>query len=236
MILSLLFACWFEDPPPEIHHLSDLYHPVLRVSTGHADGAPEQVRVMMHPELNGKCHPMDAITATLGGKPMTRLHGRVEGEVPYDRDCTVFEFSMDAKDVTDTPTTEVLVSDGVTTFRSVVAGAISPRTLTPTTAQKVKAGDVVTFQWAPATDVVAPKGKVGVDLHAGEKRVVVGRKDITFAPGTLTFAMPEGIHGEVEVSMVGTTFIQPTVLACEGAFKCEASRLYTVEPVKIIVE
>lgn len=229
MLLLLLAACESEPPPPEAHKLTDLFRPQVQLNTGSIPGGPEQVQLFVHPLTPGVCHPIPTIAATLDGKPMTRLHGRVEGKKGYDRDCAVYEFTLDAKEIVAGATNVVTVTDGETTFTMEVAGLFAPRTVTPS-ATDVKPGDTLTLAWSPPTDVVADKGDVGIELKAGAKRAVVRRKDIVFGPGTLTFTVPEGVSGEVAGSVYGTATIQPAVTKCEGAHHCGVSREYDVAP------
>lgn len=227
-LLVLLLGC--EEPPPDVHHLSDLFRPYMVLNTGHEPGAPEQVQLYVHPVINGPCHPIPSLVATLDGRPLTRQHGEVMfGARKYDRDCALFEFTLEGGEVVVGETNEVKVTDGVTTFRMAVGGAFTPRRLSLVS----RTGDDVVLGWTPATDVVAPKGDFGVELVAGGRRVVVARKDITFGPGTLAFRLPAGLEGAIDVSVVGTSLVQPAVTACEGAHSCEVSRLYTVEPLRI---
>jgi hypothetical protein len=235
-MLLFLLAC--AEPPPKIDHMSDLYHPILQLNTGAVPGGTEQFQLLMHPEMQGICHPLDAMAATFDGKPLTRLHGKVEGGAPYDRDCAVFEFALGAGEVPGAnvvASDEVTVTDGVETYRMVVTNLYAPRVLTLTSPATVKAGDPVTMSWSPATDVVAAKGKVGFELRAGDKRVVVPRKDVTFAPGSIQFVLPPGIDGDVTATLFGTDAIQPAVATCEGAFACAVSRSYSVPPFALSV-
>jgi hypothetical protein len=209
---------------------------MLQLNTGSVPGGPEQFQLLLHPELTGVCHPIDALAATFDGRPLTRLHGRVTGAVPYDRDCSVFEFTMDATAVAPAPTNELTVTDGATTYHMVVAGLFAPRAMALAADAPVKPGDSVTLQWSPATDVVDPKGKVGLELKGAEKRVVLARKDLTFGPGTLAFVVPDGFSGAVTVSAYGTDVIQPAVTTCDGPFQCIVSRSYSVDPVTLQVE
>ncbi len=231
--LALLAACG-EEPPPEVHKLTDIYSPVVQLNTGSVPGGPEVVQLFVHPQLVGPCHPIPTLAATLDGKPMTRLTGRVGGAMPYDRDCSVFEFSLDPKDIVSGPTNELRVTDGETTFRVVIENLFAPRTVVASPTE-VKPGDTVTLTWTPATDTVAPKGDVGLELKAGDKRAVIKRTAITFAPGSLSFVVPEGLEGDVTIAVFGTAAVQPAVTTCEGATTCGVSREYDVPPVTIRV-
>lgn len=234
-MLALLLGACEEPPPPEEHKLADIWHPVVQLNTGAVPGGTEVIQLFVHPQLVGMCHPIPTLSATLDGKAMTQLHGRVEGATPYDRDCSVFEFTLDPKELTFGPTSELTVTDGTTTYRVAIAELFTPRVMTASPTD-VKVGDTVTLAWAPASDTVAPKGKVGLELRAGEKRVLVNRTALTFAPGSLSFVVPAGVEGDVTVSLFGTATIQPTVTACEGPTTCGVSREYDVPPVTIHVK
>lgn len=227
MIFALL-ACSDPAPPaPEEHHLTDLFRPQLQLNTGSLPGGPEQIQLFLHPLTPGVCHPIPKLAATFDGKPMTRLHGRVEGERGYDRDCAVYEFTIDPKEVAVGASNVVVVTDSVSTYTMEVANLFVPRTVTPS-ATAVKPGDSLTLAWSPATDVVTKDGDVGVELRLGDKRALVKRKDIVFGPGTLTFTVPEGLSGEVTASVYGTLGVQPAVTKCVGADHCGVSREYDV--------
>ncbi len=228
MILLALLAC-SDPPPPEKHTLMDLFRPQVQLNTGSLPGGPEQVQLFVHPLTPGVCHPIPGLAATLDGKPMTRLHGRVEGKNGYDRDCAVYEFTLDGKEAVAAPTNTLVVTDGTNTFTVEVANLFVPRTVTPS-ATEVKPGDTLTLAWSPPTDVVAKTGEVGLELVSGDKRAVVRREDITFGPGTLTFAVPEGVSGELTASVFGTATMQPAVTKCEGPHACRVSRDYDVPP------
>jgi hypothetical protein len=217
------------------HTLKDIYRPHLQLNTGYVPGGPEQIQLFLHPELAGPCHPIPTLAATIDGKPMTRLHGKVEGPEGYDRDCAVFEFTIDAGTVTQGPSTVVTVTDGTDTFTMEVANIFAKRTLTPS-ATDVKPGESVTFAWSPAGDAVDPKADIGFTLTAGDKRVVLKRKDIVFGAGTLTFTVPADLTGDVSVQMFGMLGISPAVTRCEGAHACAVSREYDVDPVVLHVK
>jgi len=234
MLLALLLAC-AEEPPPAQHRLLDLFEPVVQLNTGSVPGGPEVIQLFVHPKLVGKCHPIPTLTATLDGKPMTRLTGRVLGPEPYDRDCSVNEFSLDPKEIVVGPAHALVVSDGETTWRVGISDVFSPRVATgPTT--EIAAGDTVTLTWSPATDVVAAQGDIGLELVAGAKRVVVKRKDLTFAAGSLSFTMPPGISGDVTLSVYGTAALQPAITSCDGPTTCGVSREYDVPPIVLKVK
>lgn len=232
-LVAALAAC-VEEPPPEVHKLADIYSPVVQLNTGSAPGGPEVIQLFVHPQLVGICHPIPTLSATLDGKPMTQLHGRVMGPTPYDRDCSVFEFSLDPKDMVVGPTNELVVTDGTTTFRVGIDNLFAPRIATPSPTE-VKPGGTVTLAWSPATDAVAEKGAVGLELKAGDKRAVVKRADITFAPGSMSFVMPPDLVGDVTITVIGTVAIQPKVTKCEGPTTCGVSREYDVPAVVVRV-
>jgi hypothetical protein len=234
MLLALLLAC-AEEPPPAQHRLLDFFEPLVQLNTGSVPGGPEVIQLFVHPKMVGKCHPIPTLTATLDGKPMTRLTGRVMGPEPYDRDCSINEFSLDPKEIVVGPSHALVVSDGATTWRMAISDVFSPRVATGPTAE-LAAGDPVTLTWSPATDVVAEQGDIGFELVAGAKRVVVKRKDITFAPGALTFTMPPGISGDVTLSVYGTAALQPAITACDGPKTCGVSREYDVPAVTLKVK
>ncbi|MFN7145419.1 MAG: hypothetical protein ACK4YP_16720 [Myxococcota bacterium] len=227
MFLLALLGCFPE--VPEAHTLLDIYHPMLQLNTGSVPGGTEQVQLFLHPELPGVCHPIPTLTATLDGAPMTRLTGKVEGEAGYDRDCAVYEFTVDAATLTPKPTTTIVVTDGTTTLTMEVANLLTPRTMTPS-ATDVKPGDTVTVAWSPPTDVVDPSVAVGFELEKGDESVMIPRKDVVFGAGSLTFTVPPAPTGQVTVSLIGTLGLQPAVTKCEGAHKCAVSRLYDVAP------
>lgn len=233
-LLALLLAACGDPPPPDVHTLKDLWHPVVQLNTGSPPGGTEIIQLFVHPQLVGICHPIPTLTATLDGKPMTRLHGRVEGSVPYDRDCSIFEFTLDPKDLVRGPTNELVVSDGETTYRIAIADLFAPRVARPS-ATEVKPGDTVTLAWSPATDTLAAKGNFGVELKAGDKRVLMQREKMTFAPGSLSFVVPPDLTGDVTVTVFGTAAIQPAVTTCEGPSTCAVTREYDVPPVTIRV-
>lgn len=233
MILPLLLAC--EEPPPETHMLKDIYRPHLQLNTGYLPGGPEQIQLFLHPELAGPCHPIPEVAATFDGKPMTRLHGKVEGPDGYDRDCAIFEFSIDSSTITPGPSSVVTVTDGVDTYTLEAANVFAKRTLTPSATELI-AGDSITFAWSPAGDVVGPKADVGFELTAGEKRVIVKRKDIVFGVGTMTFTLPADLTGDVTVDIFGNSGISPAITRCEGAHACAVSREYDVDPITLHVK
>jgi hypothetical protein len=228
VLLALLAAC-SEEPPPENHHLSDLFRPQVQLNTGFLPGGAEQIQLFVHPLTPGVCHPIPTLTATLDGKAMTRLHGLVPGENGYDRDCSVFEFTLDPKDIVAGPTNALVITDGVSTITMEVANLFAPRTATAS-ATDVKPGDTVTLAWSPATDVLADKGDFGVLLEAGGKRASVKRQDLVVAPGSVAFPVPEGVSGDVTASVFGTAAMQPPVTRCEGLAACKVSREYDVAP------
>jgi hypothetical protein len=254
-MLSLLLLVACDPPPPEKHTLTDLYRPVMVLNTG---GTPGTVQAFLHPLLNGPCHPIDNLTATLGEQPLERLHGKVkQGDISYDRDCSVFEFT--GKEPAAAPTLDFVVTDGTSTGTMQVADLLAPRTITgPATA---KPGDDVALTWAPATDVFADKGEIGIELRTapapakgakdtkpatvattakdtepdGSKRVVIPRKSLKIEGNVLHFTMPDTVSGPVDVTVIGTAHIQPKVLKCEWAYQCEVSRAYDVAPIRIDV-
>ncbi len=232
MILLSLLAC-ADPPPPEAHHLTDLFRPMIQLNTGSVPGGPEQVQLLFHPEFPGVCHPMPVLIATLDGKPMTRLHGRVEGATPYDRDCAVFEFLLDPADIVVGDTHVLTITDETTTWRMAMGAVFQPRTLTRASDAPVKGGDQVTLSWTPPTDVLDPKSDAGLELSVGTTRAIVRRADITFEAGSLRFVVPEGISGSVSVTVFGTESIRPPVTACEGPHKCGVSRSYSVPPLTL---
>ncbi len=234
LVLAVTLAACADEPPPEVHKLKDIYSPVVQLNTGSIPGGPEVIQLFVHPQLVGMCHPIPTLTATLDGKPMTQLHGRVGGSTPYDRDCSVFEFSLDPKDIVAGPTSELVVSDGETTYNVGIANLFAPRSVVASPTE-VKPGDTVTLAWSPATDAVAEKGAFGVELKAGDKRVLVKREAFTIAPGSLAFVVPPDLTGDVTVSMYGTVVIQPAVTKCEGPTTCGVSRQYDVPAVTIRV-
>lgn len=228
MTLLLLLACADTPaPPPESHKLTDLFRPQVQLNTGAVPGGTEQIQLFLHPLTPGVCHPIPALVATMDGKPMTRLHGRVEGKNGYDRDCAVYEFTIDPTEVAGDATSLVSITDGVSTYTMEVANLLAPRAVTPS-ATEVTPGDTLTLAWSPPTDTPTKDGDVGLELKAADKRAVVKRKDITFGPGTLTFVVPEGLSGEVTASVFGTLGMQPAVTKCEGADHCGVSREYDV--------
>lgn len=232
-LLAVALAACGDPPPPDVHKLLDIWHPMVQLNTGSAPGGPEVIQLFVHPQLEGICHPIPTLTAALDGKPMTQLHGRVGGAVPYDRDCSVFEFMLDPKDIVVAPTNELVVSDGETTFRVGIADLYAPRVVTaPLTA--VTAGETVTLAWSPPTDKVAAKGAVSLELTTGDKSAVIKRDALTFAPGSISFAMPPDLVGDVTVTVFGTISIQPVVTKCEGPTTCVVSREYDVAPVILL--
>ncbi|MDP2310570.1 MAG: hypothetical protein Q8P18_31415 [Pseudomonadota bacterium] len=234
-LLALALAACADPPPPEVHKLIDIYHPVVQLNTGSVPGGvAEVIQLFVHPKLVGMCHPIPTLTATLDGKPMTQLHGRVGGALPYDRDCSVFEFTLDAAQIVPGPTNELVVSDGETTYHVGIADLYAPRVATASPTD-VKPGDTVTLAWSPATDKVAAKGAVTLELEAGDKRAVIKRADLVFAPGSIAFVVPPGLTGDVTVTVFGTAFIQPAVTKCEGPTICGVARDYDVPPVTIHV-
>ncbi len=223
--MLLLLAC--AEPPPEVHKLIDLYRPVLQLNTGILPGGKEQVQLLVHPQFPGLCHPIPTIAATLDGKPMERLHGRVEGPPPYDRDCSIFEFTIDGALAAIQPQNTVRVTDGETTFEVVVANLFAPRTMT-VSATAAKVGETLTVAWSPSTDTVAKKGSVGFLFEIGDKRAIVKRADLAVGPGSFTFKVPAGVLGEAKLSAFGTDQITPAVVSCTGAHTCNVARSYDV--------
>jgi hypothetical protein len=214
--------------------LLDLFRPQVQLNTGSVPGGPEQVQLFVNPLTPGPCHPIPGLKATLDGVEMTRLRGKVEGENGYDRDCNVYEFTMDAARVEQKPTNTLVITDGTNTFTMDVAHLFDPRTVTPS-ATTVKPKDSVTLAWSPGTDVLAPKGDFGIELKGGDKPVFVRRTDLVIGAGTVTFTMPEGVSGEVTATVFGTMTMQPAVTKCEGAHTCGVSRAYDVPPFQLTV-
>lgn len=230
--MLFLLAC--AEPPPEVHKLVDLYRPILQLNTGILPGGSEQVQLLVHPQFPGLCHPIPTIAATLDGKPMERLHGRVEGAVPYDRDCSVFEFTIDGAQAAVQAQNTVRVTDGETTFEVVVANLFAPRVMTAS-ASAAKVGESLTVLWSPNTDTVAPKGSVGFLFEGGEKRAIVKRADLAIGPGSFSFKVPAGVLGEAKLSPFGTDQITPAVVSCTGAHTCNVSRSYDVPALTVTI-
>lgn len=235
--LLTLLACGEEpEPPPPGMRL--MMRPILALNTGVAgpEGGEKAV-AFLHPEQLGPCQKFEP-TFTLDGVPMTRLHGKVQGEFNYNRDCNVFEYALDpATGVGTGPQSTLVVTDGKDTARMVVDNLFAPRTVTPEQAT-AKAGEEVVLRWSPATDVYDGKGVLGVTLRReGEEPVVVRGADVAWVDGTVRFKLPADLApGPLAVEFQGTAFVQPRVAACEWVVRCDQARTYTVAPTTLTVQ
>lgn len=121
------------------------------------------------------------------------------------------------------PETEVVLSDGETTWRAVFQSLCSARSVTwvPPTVGSVRAGENVVLQWAPVTDRIAPS--VLLVRPEGSEEIVFRVQNPTVADTTLTFPMPAlATSGRYTFEPVGASSFRPGVASCEGPSVCEA--------------
>lgn len=237
-MLLLLVACDTEPPPPP-PSISMIQRPVLVVNTGATPSRAESVQVFVHPEQQGACLTIPTLKASVDGVPLVQLHGKVDQNgYKYDRDCDVYEFTLEAPVPPPAELSVVEVTDGTVTMRAEIASLFTPRAL-GVRGGPYHRGDVVTLAWSPAGDTVAPDGDIGVELTAGESRVFVGKDAVSLVDDQVAFTLPKDLPaaftGPVQVEFRGTLAVQPTVKTCQWAVACQVSRTYVVAPVTIEV-
>lgn len=208
----------------------DVFNPILVMNAGKLPERGEVLQVLVHPELGGTCRPLPALRADVDGVPLTRLHGKVEGPEGYERDCMVYEFMADAATLAKRSGDDatITVTDGKTSLVGTVRNLFGERRLEP---EAVGADGKLRLRWVPGGDRVV--GGVAASLTLSGAFPPIHVKDPELSAEAVSFALPEAAKGTVLVEFKGTLAIQPTVTACTGALRCEASRAYTVPPVSI---
>ncbi len=231
MILFLL-AC---EEAPKYDKFADVFEPSLTVNAGAVPPNGERLQVMVNPARVGQCRALPELSANVDGIAMTRLHGKVEKEsYSYDRDCSVYEFELDAAGITSRPAGErsvVTVTDGVTTLSLETKNLFAPRTLA--VQGEVTAGGEVVMRWSPGGDVIAPENSFAIELTVGEEKRRIA--PVTVTAEEVRFTMPPDVHGPVKAELLGTAAISPPLVACNGAKSCSVSRVFLVPPVEIVV-
>ncbi len=231
MILFLL-AC---EDAPKYDKFADVFEPSLTVNAGAVPPNGERLQVLVNPARVGQCRALPELTANVDGVVMTRLHGKVEKEsYGYDRDCSVYEFELDASGIASRPVGEksvVTVTDGVTTLALETKHLFAPRTLA--VQGEVAAGGEVVLRWSPGGDVIATENSFAIELVVGEEKRRVA--PVTVTVEEVRFTLPADVHGPVTAELLGTAGIAPPLVACNGAKTCSVSRVFLVPPVEIVV-
>jgi hypothetical protein len=231
-LLSLL-ACGDEEPAP-YQDFKDVFEPVLVMNAGDVPGKGETLQVFVHPERAGVCRPLPKLTANVDGVPLTRLHGKVPGEKGYDRDCMVYEFTADAETLakrTAGPDATVTVTDGVTSISGSAKNLFGPRVLEQD--GPIGADRKLRLRWVPGGDRVDPAMKPALELKGGFKTQLLKPPELVLTPEAVEVVLPAEVSGAFTAEFTGTLSMQPSTTACTGAHRCEATRVYVVEPVKL---
>ena len=233
MVLAWLVAC---EEAPKYDKFADVFEPSLTVNAGAVPPRGESLQVLVHPARVGVCRPLPELKATVDGVPLERLHGKVEMDTySYDRDCNVYEFSLDTAGLAARPAGErsvVTVTDGVTTLSLETRNLFAPRSLAVVTDPVVAQGEVV-LRWSPGGDVIAAESNFAVELvgEAGKWRVV----PTAVTPQDVRFTLPADARGELTAEFLGSKAISPPLLACTGAKTCQVSRVFLPAPVRLSV-
>ncbi len=241
MIFLLVAACDLTppEPPPA---LNQVLRPVLVVNTGSTGITSETVTVFVHPEQAGPCLPIPTLKATVDGVGLTQLHGKVKRNgYDYDRDCDVYEFSLEHPLGAPKDVSVVEVTDGQATIRAEIPALFAPRTLSlPAAGTVYERGGEVRLTWKPAGDVVAADADIGIELRAGEDARFLGKTAVKHTGGEVVFTLPADLpanwSGPVSVEFRGSLDVQPAIKTCVWAVTCQVSRTYVVEPVTITLK
>ena len=236
MLLLSLLACEGEDAPKKFDAFEYVFQPALSANAKGLGSRPDRLQVLVYPERQGQCRKLPTLRAEVDGVALTRLHGVFDdGVYRYDRDCFVYEFEIDVAALGPAaakPSLTVQVTDGETTLALTARNLLAESRATVRT-EAPKAGGEVVLALEPADDTIDPKAGVDVRLTPAEGAPV--RVPAKATPDTLTFTVPEGMSGPVDVDVMGTRAWMPPVTECVRAHVCTASRDFVYPTVRLEV-